>query len=228
MVWFTFSKNFSCSKNMNFIKYSTLQFLLMLWNEYSIQNRWNRNNTSSATKIGNKTKREKNCNFSIHWKTLECNVCTKLPKSLVLLLFFFLLQLPNICFGNALGMHWMGKQTTVVGNKNRKKNHICLLFSRFGGFWFSYNAVHNGLTSIPWWLPTYFSLLPAMNFNESLPLHEILSCGIWNFYIIRYRFLSESFWFVCSTCVADCSRKKNTRQNSRIKSNSTEFVRYFL
>lgn len=26
--------------------------------------------------------------------------------------------------------------------------------------------VHNDLTPIPWWLPTYFSSLPAMNFNE--------------------------------------------------------------
>lgn len=57
------------------------------------------------------------------------------------------------------------------------------------------------LTPIPWWLRTYFSWLPAMNFNESFPLPIFV---MWCLDSISFldRIILPLF-----TC-ADCSRKK--------------------
>lgn len=85
---------------------------------------------------------------------------------------------------NAIWMHWWSKMNNngCVGVENierkRKKFIYAFVLQPVGGFGFVY-AVHNGLTSIPWWLPTYFSLLPAMNFNELvLPLPNFCHVGI--------------------------------------------------
>lgn len=56
------------------------------------------------------------------------------------------------------------------------------------------------LTPIPWWLRTYFSWLPAMNFNESLPFSLTNFC-----HVLFVFFLTEPFcchyWCRCCCCL---------------------------
>lgn len=166
--------------------------------------------------------------FQFIGKILKCNVQTKITASLML----FPLQLQIICFsgyGIAVCMVKTTKRYWLWKQKSKENSYIYSTFRlSWWFFWFCTIQRHPfGLTSIPWWLPTYFSSLPAMNFNESLPLPKC--CHVWylEFFYYTFTFSWQNHFGSWSTCVADCS-ERNPRQNSQIKSISAEFVGIFF
>lgn len=125
-------------------------------------------------------------------------------------------------FGNAQWMVCVAK-TTITSKSINKIERKAYIYSFFGTwwFWFHNSTVHNGLTSIPWWLPTYFSLLLAMNFNETLPYHWICVMRCFGFHIVCSRvpptksFCSRSHVCVCAHVLLIAVEKNSDEERKK-------------
>lgn len=124
-------------------------------------------------------------------------------------------------------------------NKIERKSYIYLLFPPLCGFLFDIVAngikMYSDLTPIPWWLRTYFSLLPAMNFNESLSTanfcHVVFSICVSSTHRVLDRIILVVFSRVL--IVAEWRKKKSPNKIAELRASEARqrrrvFVRYHL